>query len=197
MRTDIILVRHGQVAPEWQGRIYGCLDVPLSEHGRGEARRAASFLAKESLDAVMSSGLSRTRYGAEWLAKGRGLEVEHDADLREIERGEWAGLSFDELEEISPGAMASWRKDPWTSRPPRGESMGDLAARVVPVLDRLAGRYPGGQVAVVAHSHVLRVAIARAVGPEKSMTMDVPTGSILALDWTADGPVRVRWTETF
>jgi len=197
MRTDLLLVRHGQVDAVWRTRIYGCLDVPLSDHGRWEARRAAQFLEAEPVDAVVSSGLSRTRYGAEWIARKRGLEVEHDAGLREIERGDWAGMTFAELAQREPGAIEAWRAAAWTTSPPHGESMGDLAARVTPVLDGLAERFPRGQVAVVAHSHVLRAAIARAVGQDESMTMDLPTGSILALDWTVDGPVQVRWTQLF
>lgn len=197
MRTDFLLVRHGQVEAEWREKIYGCLDVPLSERGREEARRAADFLAAEPIDAVISSGLSRTRYGAAWLARARRLEVRHDAALREIDRGEWAGLRFDELEQQQPGVFGAWKKAPWTVRPPGGESMTDLAARVRPVLDDLAREFRGGLVAVVAHSHVLRAAVASAVGPEAAMELEVPTGSIYALDWTVAGPVQLSWAETF
>jgi len=197
MRTDFLLVRHGQVEAAWRDRIYGCLDVPLSDQGRAEARRAARFLAAEPLDAVLSSGLSRARYGAAWLAREHRLEVRHDAASREINRGEWAGLSFDDLEARHPGALAAWREAPWTTQPPGGESMSDLAARVCPVLDDLAREFVGGQVGIVAHSHVLRAALARFEGERASMQRDVPTGSIFALDWTADGPVNLRWSEIF
>jgi len=196
METDLYLVRHGQVRADWQGRIYGCLDVPLSDQGRDEARRAAAQLADMHLDGVACSGLSRTRYGAECIAKGRGLELLVDAELRELERGAWAGMTFEELELQQPGVMAAWRADPWTTRPPEGESMGDLAARVLPALDELTERFPKGTLAVVAHSHVVRCAISRALGEEASMQLEVPTAAILHFRWTPDGPAELVSTRT-
>ncbi|NOT31084.1 MAG: bifunctional RNase H/acid phosphatase, partial [Planctomycetes bacterium] len=58
--TRLYLVRHGEVDAAWHGRIYGALDVPLSERGRSEAARAARTLAEVELAAVVSSGLART-----------------------------------------------------------------------------------------------------------------------------------------
>ncbi|MDF1797869.1 MAG: histidine phosphatase family protein [Planctomycetota bacterium] len=196
MVTDLYLVRHGQVHADWQGRIYGCLDVPLSDQGREEARRAAQQLAGIHLDGVACSGLSRTRYGAETIAKGRGLELLVDVELRELERGDWAGMTFEELEVQRPGAMSAWRADPWTTRPPSGESMDDLAARVLPALDRLTERFPKGSLAVVAHSHVVRCAIARALGKPAAMQLEVPTAATLHFHWTPDGPAELVSTKT-
>lgn len=197
MRTEIFLVRHGQVDAAWRERIYGCLDVPLSDHGRSEARRAAAFLAKQPFEAVLSSGLSRTRYGAEWIARGRGLQVQPDAALRELDRGAWAGLSFAELDAQEPGAFENWKAHAWTCGPPGGESMADLGKRVWPVLDELAEQNHGKQVVVVAHMHVLKAALAKVLGEQAAMDHEIPTGSILALDWTADGPVSLSSLETF
>lgn len=197
MRTEILLVRHGQVDSAWRNRIYGCLDVPLSDHGRWEARRAASYLEREPVEAVISSGLARTRYGAAWIARTRGLEVRHDADLRELDRGDWCGLSFEGLDAHEPGAFADWRKHAWTASPPKGESMGDLAKRAWPVLDDLAEQFPGKQVAVVAHMHILKVAMAKVIGKAEAMQLEIPTGTVLVLDWTADGPVNLVRMETF
>ena len=197
MTSELILVRHGRVDPAWHGRIYGCLDVPLSDDGRAEAHRAAAYLARERLDAVVHSGLSRTRFGAACIAAGRPLEPRGEADLREIDRGAWARRTFEQLEADEPGAFAAWRAEPWTRRPPGGESMGDLSDRVLPVLDDLAREHGGGVVAVVAHSHVLRCALARALGRDDAMEQHVPTGPVLRFTWKPRGIADLREQQTF
>ena len=87
----LILVRHGAVASPWSSRIYGRLDVPLSDAGCLEAERVVTALAGVQLDAVLSSGLSRAEYTATRLREPRGLPLETDGRLLELDRGSWAG----------------------------------------------------------------------------------------------------------
>lgn len=192
-RTRLHLVRHGLVDKAWHGRLYGCLDVPLSAEGRRQAERAASRLAEGpgTLDRVVHSGLERARFGAERVAalQPGSVPLGTDPDLRELDRGDWAGLTAEELESRSPGALAAWYAAPATSRPPGGESLEDLAARVLPVLDRLSAAEPGGELALVAHGWVLRVAVLAALGlpHNRAGTLRIPPGSIQTLDWPTDG----------
>lgn len=197
MATDLFLVRHGEVEAHWRGRLYGCLDVKLSDRGRDEARRAADYLRPERLAAVVGSGLGRTRYGAAWIAKGRPLEERHDARLREIDRGDWCGLTFDELEGQLAGGMGAWRADAWNMRPPQGENMADVATRVHAALDELAEQHAGEKVAVVVHAHVIRAALARALDRELVMQLDIPTGTVVALDWSPGTRAFLHWIHPF
>ena len=192
MTCRIQLVRHGQVHADWRNRIYGCLDVPLSDHGEDEARRAAAFLEPLQIDRVISTGLSRSTFGAGCIASSRGLQVQTEPDLREIERGAWAGLTFEELEAEYPGAFEAWNHSPWDQHPERGESLGQLMERVAPCLQRIARANVGRTVAIVAHRHVLRCAMASALGRAESLRHKIPTGMVLTLDWPTDhAPVLV------
>lgn len=186
--TRLHLVRHGAVAPEWRERLYGCLDVPLAESGRVEAHRAAALLERVELAAVISSGLERAEFGAACIRAGRALERLDERELRELDRGGWAGLGFDELEERDPGAYARWSADPAGVRPPGGENLSDLALRVVPCLDRIAERHAGAEVAIVTHSWVIRVAVCAVlgIGPARCMRLDLPTGGLVVVDWPAE-----------
>ena len=183
--TRVVLVRHGQVAQEWHGRLYGARDVPLSDRGEDEARLAAALLVDESFDAVISSSLSRARFGAECIAAGRRLEVRADPDLRELERGAWTELRPDQLPD---GEGDAWRMNPSTRRSPEGESLGDLAARVLPRLDALAAEFAGGAIVVVAHSWVIRIAVceALALSLDEASRIEVRTAGITVVEW----PVR-------
>jgi len=191
--TRVFLVRHGAVDPAWHGRIYGALDVPLSAAGRDEARAAAERLAHEPLAAAVSSGLARADFGAECLRAARGLERLVDPDLRELERGDWAGLGLDELERRHPGAWAAWYASPATVRTPGGESLDDLAARAVPALERWVERYSGRSIALVTHGWVVRVLICHVLGAPNALAprLDVRTGDIALLEWTAPATARL------
>lgn len=193
-RTRLHLVRHGLVDKAWNGRLYGCLDVPLSDLGRDQARVAAQRLRigptgaePAPVDLIVHSGLERAAFGAEAIAETLDMPAQPriERDLRELDRGDWAGLKAEELEERSPGALDRWYAEPDRNRPPGGENLDDLASRVLPVLDRLAAEQPGGEVALVAHGWVVRVALLEALGlPRSAATrLRVPPASIHTVDW--------------
>jgi len=179
----LFLLRHGEVDAAWHGRIYGALDVPLSAGGKEEARRAARRLAGLELGAVVSSGLARTEFGAELLREPRGLPALVDPELRELERGAWAGLTLAELEAQAPGAFAAWARQPAATRSPGGESLTDLAQRVLPRVRHWCRAHAGRDVALVVHGWVVRVVLCEALGLalDLSTRLDVRTGDLFVL----------------
>jgi broad specificity phosphatase PhoE len=192
--TRMHWIRHGEVASSWRPRIYGRLDVPLSERGRDQARAVAGRLEDLRLDAVVSSGLARAEYGAARLRDGRDLTRRDLPALREIDRGRWAGLTFDELERIAPGSYGAWLGSRGALAPPGGESLDDLLARVLPAARALAEDHAGGELAVVAHSWVIRVLAAHALGLDAGGALRLELGHAghAILDWPATGPNSPR-----
>ena len=189
----LFLLRHGEVEDRWRGTIYGNLDVALSPRGEEEARAAAERIPIEPAlrpSIVVSSDLERARFGADRIAERVGVQRLEDPDLAEIDRGDWAGKSVGEIDARFPGARQAWYRAPRSTRPPGGESLEDLARRVLPALDRWAERASGGSVAIVAHLWVLRTAACGALGLDldRAGRLDIPTGELLVLDW----PVHVR-----
>ena len=185
LQTRVHLVRHGRVSAEWRGRVYGQLDVALSDDGKGEAQRAADALVGHEFACVVSSGLERAEFGAACIRSTRRLERRDESALAEIDRGEWAGLLPVEIEERWPGGWRSWWLEPARHRPPGGESLADLEARVLPCVQGLADEYPERELAIVAHSWVIRVCVTHALGlPAAAATqLDLPPASVVVLDW--------------
>lgn len=194
--TRIHLIRHGAVAAEWRERIYGRLDVPLAPEGENEARRAVARLAGVRLDAVVSSGLQRAEFTAALLRAERpGLARVDDPRLLEIDRGRWAGLDQAALDARHPGSHAAWRASSGLLAAPGGETVQDVSNRVLPALDELARRHPGGAVAVVAHLWVVRAALCSAHGVplQRCTELVVATGATHTADWPCAGvSVRTR-----
>lgn len=192
--TVIHLFRHGAVASPWHGRIYGRMDVPLSEEGHEQAAWSAASLDGLQLAVVVSSGLPRAEETARLLREPRGLERRDDADLLEIDRGRWAGLAPEEVEALTPGAFTAWKRSGGVLAPPGGETLQVMASRVVPALEGLAERHPGRRVAVAAHMWVLRIAACVGLRRplQRAASVEVGTGARLDLTWTGADGLRVH-----
>lgn len=78
----LILVRHGETPYNTQHRITGQTDVPLNPLGQQQAELVGAYLARDTIDVIVSSDLQRTRATASAIARTHDLPVEEDADLR-------------------------------------------------------------------------------------------------------------------
>ena len=146
--TRIFCIRHAQSVWNAEGRWQGQADPPLSDRGRDDARAAARVL-EGMVERVVASDLLRALETAEIVASALALgEVDISPDLREIDIGEWSGLTRDEIEERWPGGIAGWRSGEFS--PPGAEDRDAFVARVVRGLERVA-RSDGRPALVVTH----------------------------------------------
>ena len=148
--TRLLLVRHGQSEWNAQGRWQGQADPHLSDHGREEARLAARAL-RGVAGIVFSSPLLRARETAEIISSQvADGSVFVEPDLREIDVGEFSGLTNDEIAERLPDAWQTLREGRLTAFP-GGESREHFLHRVLGSLERIASRHPAVDVLAVAH----------------------------------------------
>jgi broad specificity phosphatase PhoE len=149
--TAWILARHG--ATDWNrdGRYQGQADPPLNEEGWAQADRLADILAARPIEAVYSSDLRRARDTAERIARGLGLPVLVDERLREINQGAWEGMLVGDIAAGYPAEWRALRDDPLHARAPGGESVLDVAKRMIACLKDIAAAFPRGPVLVVSH----------------------------------------------
>lgn len=155
LATRVIAIRHGETAWNAEARIQGHLDIPLSEVGHSQARRLASALSGESLDAIYSSDLSRARQTAEPLAEALRLDVRLDHRLRERSFGRFEGMTFPDIGERWPDEHRRWRERDPEYGPQGGEVLADFYARVVAAASALCDVHRGESIALVAHGGVL------------------------------------------
>ena len=154
----LTLIRHGESIWNATNRWQGQSDVELSPRGQIQARALAGRLFGEHFDHRVSSDLVRAAdtadaLGGEWLRERR---------FREIDVGEWAGLSRREAAAKFPEQMDALRaaRDVAIGG---GESMRGFEARVVSAIESLAEAYPGREVILVTHGGVIRTVVARAL----------------------------------
>jgi len=162
------LLRHGETKWNAENRICGRSDVRLSEAGRRQAKRLAERLKPIAFDALYSSPLLRAIDTARFISERIGLKPLVDHRLVELDYGQWEGKTLAEIMKNDPKTLRAWEADPGEVAPPGGESGLEAQQRVVPFLDSLAAKYPKGQVAVVFHKTVCRLAICHVLGMSPS-----------------------------
>jgi|SRR5688572_24897857 len=183
--TTFFLIRHahcdgvGQVL--WGRR----RDVHLSADGRSAARTLAQRVAPNRLDAIYSSPLERAVETAEAIAKHCDrVPVRVIESLNELDFGDWTGVSIESLD-----------RDPlWqrfnsvrTRTPiPGGESILDAQTRIVDELKRLTVTHDNGQVAIVSHAEMIKIALAyfAKLDIDRPDLFNVPPCSVSVLELT-------------
>ena len=151
----LILVRHG--ASEWSklGRYQGHQPVPLSSGGLKQAHALANELDQYNPERIISSDLQRGRQTAEVIAKSFRLEVYLDARLRELDCGNWAGLTEQEIEKLEPQAVAKLRAGHDIPRG-GGETIADVERRIHTALADWVSDNFSRTLIVVSHAYVIR-----------------------------------------
>ena len=188
MTATLYLIRHAphdHLGHILSGRAPG---IPLSDDGRGQARRLAGALSGRRFAGVWSSPVQRARETAGEIVAGRGLDVQVESALDEIDFGAWTGMAFEAL--AGDADWAVWNSARGEARPPAGESMAEAQARVTGFARTLALAYPGEAVALVSHCDVIRAALAGWLGLPlgNALKFDVDPASISRVaigDWGA------------
>jgi broad specificity phosphatase PhoE len=159
--TVVVLVRHG--ATEWNEskRAQGQADIPLSARGHAQAKEIARELAGLDIAAVYSSDLVRAVDTARAIAAEHDLEVSVDPGFREVDQGEWTGLTTSEIKARWPELWGPARH--YTARP-GGESPAHVRERALGALARVARAHPDETVVVVSHGGTIRWLSAEALG---------------------------------
>jgi probable phosphoglycerate mutase len=189
---DLILLRHGETEWSKDGKHTGRTDIPLTPAGEKAAAALAPLLARRDIAAVFSSPAQRAIRTAD-LAGLTGAK--QDPDLWEWDYGGYEGLTTPQIQEQRPGWYL-WRDGviPGDAAHP-GETVEQVGERVDRVLARAEPLLAGGDVALVAHGHVLRVLTARylQLEPSDGKLFRLDTGTVSTLGLEHGEPVILSW----
>jgi probable phosphoglycerate mutase len=152
----------------------------------------ARRVAGDRLVAVFASPAQR----AQRTARLAGLTVtKTDPDLWEWDYGGYEGITTADIHRERPG-WSLWRDGvvPGDAAHP-GETIEEVGERVDRVLKRAEPFLAEGDVALVAHGHVLRVLTARWLGlpPAGGRLFRLDTGTVSTLGTEHEDPVILSW----
>ena len=196
--NKLILLRHGQSQWNLENRFTGWKNVPLTEKGEIEAKKAGELIKKNKIhiDHIFSSVLERANRTAEIAIKEANLTnlfdnnkliMTRNENLNERDYGDLVGLNKEETaNKFGKQQEHIWRRSYDTS-PPNGESLKNVVERVSPyfkknikpLLDQKKN------ILIAAHGNSLR-ALMIELGlykPEEISSIELPTGSPLCINF--------------
>ncbi len=155
--TTLILVRHGESTANREGIFAGHFDAELQDRGLLQAKETAKYIvANYHVDRVYASDLKRALNTGRCIAELAGVEIIPDRNLREINAGKWDGVKWADVEKIYRNDFSVWVADIGRARTTDGESVAELAERVMLRLERIAKENDGKTVVVATHATPIR-----------------------------------------
>lgn len=186
----LVLLRHGETEWSREGRHTGLTDIPLTARGEDLARRAGRLVAGYDFSLVLTSPLQRARRTAE-LA---GLDAEVDPLLVEWDYGGYEGRTTRDIREELGYNWSAFTHGVIRGRTP-GETVEEVAARASRVLTRVLPAMAEGDVALVAHGHILRIltAVFLRSAPRFGAQITMDAGSVSVLSFFREQPAILSW----
>jgi alpha-ribazole phosphatase len=185
----LLLVRHA--TSEGNGRFKGHWDVSLSRAGRRELPLLCEKCSRYPVRAVYSSDLRRARQTAEAVARTLGLEVEVRPELREMDFGQWEGLTWNQIARRSPRLAALWIERFPRQAIPGAEPFGQFKKRIASGIGEIVAANRGQCALIVTHAGVIRFTLAKVLGlPARNLfRLAQDSCAINVIDYLEDGAV--------
>jgi probable phosphoglycerate mutase len=189
---QLVVIRHGQTEWSRSGQHTSVTDLPLLPEGEEQARSLQKSLADRRFAEVWVSPRQRARRTAELAGL---LPTRIEEDLVEVDYGGYEGRTTAEIRAELGRPWTLWADGTVPGNSSPGETLAAVGARVDRVLAGVAERLPDGDVALVAHGHVLRVLTARWLGlpPEQGALFALPAGSYGILGHDRERQVLTGW----
>lgn len=186
----LLLARHGETGPDFQGRFVSSSDVPLAGEGPAQAERLAALATSYRPELVLCSPLLRARQTALPVASAAGLTIVTDDDLREVDFGRWECRNFEEIKAADPELVRRWAAWCDDFSFPNGESLQHFMDRIRKTVIRL-NELEAETVLVVSHGGVIRTMLCEFLGlPLRNyLTFDVQPATLAVLTLHDQGAV--------
>ena len=177
MKTTVLLIRHGET--EWNklGKFQGCTDIALAEEGIKQAELLKNRL-NGNFDYIYSSPLIRAIETANILSSSTDKEVILASEIREINFGEWEGLTIHEIAEKYPEVFKAWRTDKRESYICGGDSsINNAANRAKNCILDIVKKHKGKKIVIVAHGGIIKAGLIGLFGWDMTMYHKMALGN--------------------
>ena len=159
-QTKLTLIRHGQTDWNMRGLWQGHAPIPLNTTGFAQAQGAAPHLQNAGIDRIMSSDLLRATQTADAINAMLSLPISYDRRWREVDLGNWQGLTNGEIKEWDSDRRAAFSAADYLERQfPDGESTRQHIARTAEAMNEAVRQHPGEHLLTVTHGGSVRCAV--------------------------------------
>ena len=168
------MLRHAEVDEAYHSTFGGSIDMGLSLRGHDQASSLAEYLRTRKFDAVYSSPMKRVR---ETMSPFEAIHAhEHSImdDLREVDFGQWTGLTWDAVMETHGVHPFDWLEHLEAGSIPDAESGAVFRERVEPCLTTIIEKHAGQNIVIACHGGVIRMIL--------SILLDLPLSKTCHFD---------------
>ncbi|MGB1285267.1 MAG: histidine phosphatase family protein [Aggregatilineales bacterium] len=177
----VYIVRHGETAYNYARRLQGFLPVPLNETGQAQATALGDYLKDTRIDMVYTSDLQRCTETAELACGGRDLTIVHDERLREVNLGQFQGLTRDQIAELYPLEYMRWSgNDAYVV--PGGESRIMVKKRMHIAWKDIIATSTGEHIMIVSHGGAIRQLLLAILDTDSVSSTGIPNTSLTILN---------------
>ncbi len=159
MSTTLYLIRHGET--EWNklGKFQGSKDISLSEDGISQARYLSERL-NGNFDYIYTSPLIRAKKTADIISEKSKTAPIIFPDMREINYGDWEGLTTKEIQASYSHEFILWKTDKIEAPICGGDgSLKNATKRGKNSVLKIVQAHPGKKIVIVAHGGIIKAAI--------------------------------------
>lgn len=195
MSLKLYLLRNGETEYSRTGCYCSHDGVPLTTRGQGMADHFAKAYYQLPWTAIFCSPLSHAIATVkplyESLTSTSGLDIQKRDGLRELDFGQWEGLSPATVDQRFHDDYMRWLADPGWNAPTAGEKGVRVAHRSSAVLDEIENRYPTGNVLIVSHKATLRIMLCTLLGVDTGRYRDrlaMPVAGLTVISMASYGP---------
>lgn len=190
--TLLYLVRHAEHARQDDGTLVGRTPgVGLGRDAPAQLRWLRERVAGIAFEAILSSPLAR----AVETARAMAGEPKLAPELDEVDFGDWTGRKVDDL--ADDPAWRNWNGFRSSAPIPGGETMLQIQARAVGLVQRACREHPQGRVLLVSHAEVLRALLLHYLGVSLDhwSRLELGPGSLSLLEMLSWGARILRLNE--
>ena len=169
LRMRLLLIRHAESQGNFERRLQGRCEFPLTERGLAQAHALAERLVSLPLSAVYSSPVGRAMQTADVIASKACLDVIEEPRLQEYDFGEAvSGLTWQEIIEKEPAVIEAFRsRDAGFPAYPGEEGRAAFQDRVRAALRDITERHDDQEsVAVITHAGPITLFLFDVLGRE-------------------------------
>jgi probable phosphoglycerate mutase len=195
MPLHLYLLRHGETEYSKTGGFCGALDPDLTPEGMAMAEAFAEQYKALPWRAVFASPMKRTIATAMPLSQAAGVNVQLRNGLKEINYGQWEGLTADNVRQHFTDDYVHWLTEPAWNPPTGGESSVQIASRASLVMAEIEENYRDGNVLVVSHKATIRIILCSLLGIDIGRyrdRIDLPVASVSLVRFELHGPILVK-----
>lgn len=162
--TTIYLVRHAEAEGNLYRRIHGWYDALITDNGFAQMKCLEERFRDIPVDTVWSSDLYRTKTTARAVYVPKGLTLQTDPQLRELNFGTWEDKTWGEVYQHEEDEIIRFNASDPTWRAPGGENLAEAGARLQQAITRIARENPDKTVAIFSHGTAIRQFLANVQG---------------------------------